>query len=204
MRLIYILCIIFLGSCTSTSMISKLKIEKAPPGYFIALFQEDHFLDSLRKEYEFTIIKEQRASSLYGGQGYQFLCLKKKKWYTINYHRKYITNVGESSIELTSKRINPHKADSIIKIFIDNNFANIPDRDFGCLPEEYGLDPKDKNPKKLCVPSDHSYTFKLTIFNKSKYCFKEYTDVIRMNNCCPGNKNREVFIKCWNALESVK
>ena len=204
MRLFFVLSILCLFSCTQKSMVSQIKITKEAPAYFVVLYQQDSFLVSLKKEYDFAIITNINRPADYGGVEYQALCLKGKQWYHIDYKRRHFTSAGELPYDLKRNVIKSKKADSTIKIFIDNRFLDIPDKDLGCRPEEYGVDPKDRNPKKNCNPSSHASTDVIILFTKNNYSFKEYLDVEKMNACCPGNKDREFFIKCWNAVKSLE
>jgi hypothetical protein len=200
MRLIYVIPILLFCGCGTSKMLSKIDTTKAPTAEFRDQYLKDSVLQSFQKEYDISIITGYDKTS-YGAE-YYTVALQKNKWYKINYRVKTAVIVGTLPYKLEKTLIEFKKGHSVLKVLVDNNFVEIPDSNDGCKPDEYGYDPKNRN-GKICHSNDAA-THIIILVTKKGYSFKQYYDVDRMNACCPGNKNREVFIKCWNAVTSVK
>ena len=181
-------------------MLPEIDTTKAPTAELRHQYLKDSVLQSFQKEYDISIITGYDRTT-YGVEYYTIAC-KKNKWYKIYYRLKAAVAVGTLPYDLKKTAIDSKKGDSALKVFINNNFVKIPDSNDGCKPEEYGNDPKNRN-GKVCHSNDAA-THIIILVTKKGYSFKQYYDVDRMNACCPGNKDREIFIKCWNAVKSLE
>jgi hypothetical protein len=111
--------------------------------------------------------------------------------------------VGESHYKFTKVAIDKSVANSMVAFLNSNKIWEIKDIDNGCEESEYKL--RNKFGKiDPCVVHD-GYTSVITIVAKSKAVIKRYyrPEVWEDPSCCPGNKDRQAFMRCFNLLEGL-
>ena len=109
--------------------------------------------------------------------------------------------IGEKHYDFEKKEMNQQKGKQLLKLLEENKIWTIPTSDDGCTETEMK---KDENGKPLftcCIYDAPRY--ELFLVNKGKALkFKYYVPHHwEQTNCCPGNKDRQAFIKCFDASQ---
>lgn len=79
-----------------------------------------------------------------------------------------------------------------------NKFWKIKDIDNGCKENEY------RNTHNSCTSGGSASNFEIILIRKLKISTKNYFNpIFYETECCPGNKDRQIFIKCFNAVNSL-
>jgi len=197
MRLVYLLSLFFiLISCNSNIAIRKL--EKNVNTYGVPFTTKDTIITQLQKNYSLLIFSNMRPHSGHSVY-YYFIGLKKKKWYNIvyRYTQNYIAVNGPKPFIYNTESIDNALADSVLRIFVNNEFWKIKAFDEVCTVKGYnGRDME-------CGYGNIPYK-EIGILNKNKLVSKIYYNPEYLDSvCCPGNIDGLVFIKCMKALKKV-
>jgi hypothetical protein len=197
MRIIIAGLIILFCSCKSTQ-----GIQIAPTSKTISLdTNSDSLFFALQKQYDIALSTGyQKGSS--DGLNYIIIAMKNKQWVKINYSIPIAIPVGKVPYTMTTTKLKRELGDSVLKVFIDNSISKIQDLDAdGCDPSEL---PKLEGNKNFgCTVHDAS-TNQIIIITKTGFSEKLYYAAEYSNKCCPGNKDRNAFVNCWNAIRSLK
>jgi hypothetical protein len=111
-------------------------------------------------------------------------------WKKIVYKNKPVFIVGETSYVYEEQPISKTRGDSVLSIFTASNFWQFRAKDEGC-PKVCGTG--DMPSSELMMVVDKRVTIK-------NYYAPEWYD----EHCCPGDKDRQLFIACKSALLQVK
>jgi hypothetical protein len=139
-----------------------------------------------------------------GGLNWDLLSRENGKWYRVHCNFKPAVKPGDPHYYYTKADIDQKAADSAVKAMIALKIWNIKEKDEGCEKSEYTQ--KNKLGKTdFCTVSD-GVTRVITFIAKERVLSKRYyePELWERSFCCPGNKDRQVFIKCYNILKNAK
>lgn len=163
----------------------------------IFVFSSDSVLHKLQSQSELLLIAKKNLPHSMGTKEYRILSLQNNNWSSIYYLRKGAYTSSELPFIFSNMAIRKSKADSIINLFISTKFWTILDDDEGCKEWEY----VDK--RISCSSGGSMPHYEIILISNNKYLKKNYYNpVFYETKCCPGNKDRQTFIKCYNALNS--
>jgi hypothetical protein len=126
------------------------------------------------------------------------------KWYRVDCTFHQARAIGSPLYTFDRHQISNSYGDSMVKLINEQRIWNIKDTDNGCEESEYKL--RNKFGKIVpCVVHD-GYISVITIVVKSKAMIKKYyrPEVWEDSACCPGNKDRLAFIKCFDIINGIK
>lgn len=166
----------------------------------------DSVLLDLRKNYDVLLISQVNYYSYY------ILAYNKKNWYKIFYFIKQTTSKSEIPYTYKMSKYDKTKGDSILKIFTKNSFQHITEKDEGCY---YQLDScfykaKTKSKKmelsNSCGEPMDRPAKELLFITKKIAVHKIYNnpEIWEKCLCCTPSKDRQIFLKCYNALMATK
>ncbi len=160
----------------------------------------DTFIDSLFADSKLIVMSNTTSAWNYSGWKHTCLIRKRSKWKLITFEmRGYKLPGMRLPFNYSETLIKKNLGDSIYKIFKLNNFLKIPSINEGCDTSE--LHKNSKGKFIFCNRNDVA-TYHIYIKTKGEITKKSYRDIFFNNECCPGNKDRQTFIKCYNALNS--
>lgn len=195
MSIKYIILVAAICSCHNSILKSKTK------EFSNATTQNLPFLNYYPYPHKLLIYSSKNG---FGGAAYwKMLTKEKEKWYLVHCTFKMAVAVGESHYKFTKVAIDQSVANSMVAFLNSNKIWEIKNTDNGCEESEYKL--RNKFGKiDPCVVHD-GYTSVITIVVKSKAMIKRYyrPEVWEDPACCPGNKDRQAFIRCFNLLEGL-
>ena len=163
---------------------------------------EDSILKRLQENFNLLIITYNQLSRNPERSPYfKIMAFDNKSWYAIEYHKPTVQMLNHIyTLKYKKYELSFSKSDSVLNIFKKTNFLQIKPKDEGCV--ESNLQ-KDKNGKYiLCQIADAS-TPTIIIVQKKWVSRKIYFAPEYWEECCPGNRDRQVFIKCYKAVVSL-
>jgi|688.fasta_scaffold04542_30 hypothetical protein len=158
----------------------------------------DTILNKLKSEYELLIYSNIIDHTGFINNQYFFIGYKKSYWSKIVYKhtRNYKTFDGTSPFIFSTSFLNKRIGDSILHVFIKNNFFKIQEINEGC-------DTARDIIKINCGSGSKPYD-ELGMIYKDSVIRKIYNNPKFFDrSCCPGNSDRQIFIKCYEALKNA-
>lgn len=160
----------------------------------------DSFIDSLFSNSKYMIMKNATSPWNYSGGKHICLAYMKGEWKRITFEKRGYTVPGmKKPFDYLEIPIKKRMGDSIYKVFLENKFVKIENDNLGCDTSEFK---KDSNNHLISCGWRDAETYHIYLKDKSKLYKKSYYDAFRNNDCCPGNKDRQIFIKCYNAISN--
>ncbi|RYD74657.1 MAG: hypothetical protein EOP53_17880 [Sphingobacteriales bacterium] len=111
--------------------------------------------------------------------------------------------IGEKNYDFEKKEMSQEKGEQLLKLLKEYKIWTIPNSDEGCTESEMK---KDENGRPLFTCGIYDAPrYELYLINKGKAMkFKYYVPHHwEQTKCCPGNKNRQAFIKCFDAISAL-
>ena len=195
MRLKYTLLLACLvtTSCSVNRQKFKKKFNES-----MAIILKDSVLKSLHTKSSILIILNRISAHSMIKKDYKILSLQQKKWIAIQYFVRDAFTSNENRFDYNEAKLDNNIGDSIFQIFTKNKFWKIKDIDNGCKENEY------RNTHNSCTSGGSASNFEIILIRKLKISTKNYFNpIFYETECCPGNKDRQIFIKCFNAVNSL-
>ena len=128
---------------------------------------------------------------------YTVLASQKDSWFTIKYVlKKDALSANESPYTYSINPLKKFTADSVWNVFVQNQFWEIQSESPGSC---------DHNKKETgCVVDDGSWSSLTMISDKKTVTKRYYEPAFFETSCCPGDKNRQVFLKCLMAMKLIQ
>lgn len=174
----------------------------------------DTIFQKLQLKYDLLILSQANAQSeRLNGIYYYGIGLKNRNWFKIVYYMPGWVAVPPVAYSPNEMLItNTKKCDSVLNTFIVSKFWRIRENDEGCQDAvdtcylKATTRQEKMNIGNSCgLPSHYSYR-QLIIITKKGYFQKTYVnpEIWEKCICCTPSKDRQIFIKCYNALMATK
>jgi hypothetical protein len=195
----YFLILIFICGCSPGW---KKNLNSATDGPILT----DSIIISFRAKYDLLLISNiEQEEFPHGGHDYFIIGNINENWQRIYYHLKEITPAGEPYYTLRTEPLKNDLANSILSVFTKNKIWNIGGKDEGCVVNVH----TNKNSVASyyrCSSNPLTHQSTLMMITKTKIISKTYRspEFFESTECCPGNIDRQIFMKCESALLSAK
>ncbi len=194
MRVIFLL--LLFASC------SQSKFSRGITQNFTTHIDSLKFLKSypFDKKKNLLLIFSKRGGS-YDAQ-WGIIANEKNDWFKIVERFYTSAKPGESHYVFERTSLDKRAAKKVVDEFLKNKIWEINPKDDGCLDSERRLD--EKGYPLACGLYD-GFRYELYLIKDGKAMWFHYYEprYWETANCCPGNKDRQAFIKCFDAISAL-
>ena len=165
-------------------------------------------IDSLRFLKEYPFGKHKGLKVIFGKNAgpydaqWGIIANEKNDWFKIVERFYTSAKPGESHYVFEKTDLDDKVARKVIKEFLKNKIWEINPKDDGCLESELRRDEKGR---LLACNINDGFRYELYVIKNGKAMWFHYYEphYWETRNCCPGNKDRQAFIKCFDAISAL-
>lgn len=189
-QLIYFFTLLAILSCKNTKVMSSDISEKNVTVDENSDQPKDSIIRKLQNENDLVLAFEVETVAWAKTSSYKILAKKGDTWKAYTAH---VSRMPQSQSTLQPAEINNAQAERLWQFFKDNKIGSLPgDKDGNFCDDE----------SKNCNINDGT-VWHLLIMTKNKFDYPTYYEPAFFEKCCPGNKERELFLQAANKLSAL-